>query len=81
MEVTNFEEGSLKWRIDIIISSRDLSRILEPVICLEFNLDSGERQSVEMPVSKFHSLRHSIALLLKEMETVNQRLASIKSAT
>lgn len=58
---------------------RDTSRILEPVIYLEFILDSGKPMSVEMPISKFHSLRHSVALLLKEMDSTTQRLSHIKN--
>ncbi|XP_039288828.1 COMM domain-containing protein 5-like [Nilaparvata lugens] len=73
-----FSSGDpLKWRVNIIISSRDLSRVLEPVVCLEIKLDSGETKYIEVPISKFHLMRQNVAVALDQMELCRKRLDSI----
>ncbi|XP_043268078.1 COMM domain-containing protein 5 [Venturia canescens] len=62
------------WRIDITISSSSLSRILKPVILMEWILSTGERKIFELSLAKFHLLRHTLASLLlkmQEMENTN----------
>lgn len=67
----------IKWRVNIIISSRDLSRVLEPVVYLELLLTDGTTKSLEVPLSKFHSLRQNVALLLKEIDSINRKGSNI----
>ncbi|XP_073984036.1 COMM domain containing 5 Like Sm protein 4 [Rhodnius prolixus] len=65
------------WRVNIVISSRDLSRVLEPVVFMELVMLDDTVQSLEVPLSKFHILRQNVALLLKEIELVKSKGSNI----
>lgn len=67
---------SCKWRIDIIISSSVLNRVLEPCIIMEWIFDTGERQTFELSLAKFHQIRHAIATILVEMQSIEQQCIS-----
>ncbi|XP_014251541.1 COMM domain-containing protein 5 [Cimex lectularius] len=67
----------VNWRVNVIISSRDLSKVLEPIVYLELVMADGKIESLEVPVSKFHTLRQNVALLLKEIDTVNRKGSNI----
>ncbi|RZF37957.1 hypothetical protein LSTR_LSTR005457 [Laodelphax striatellus] len=69
-------DSNMKWRVNIVISSRDLSRVLEPVVCLEIELDSGDTKYIEVPISKFHLLRQNVAVALDQLELCKKRLDS-----
>ncbi|EFX76721.1 hypothetical protein DAPPUDRAFT_306081 [Daphnia pulex] len=56
----------VKWRIDVTISTSDVSRILEPWILMEINLESGDQKTVHIPVAQFHSLRYQVASCLNQ---------------
>nr|XP_014282663.1 COMM domain-containing protein 5-like [Halyomorpha halys] len=73
--MTNIKD--IKWRVNIVISSRDLSRVLEPVVYLELWLTDGSTKCLEIPVSKFHTLRQNVALLLKEIDVINRKGTNI----
>ncbi|XP_075226937.1 COMM domain containing 5 Like Sm protein 4 [Lycorma delicatula] len=68
---------SINWRINIVISSRELGRVLKPVIYMEFKLDNGEVKCIEVPVGKFHLLRQNVALILKEMDLCKNKINNI----
>ena len=70
--------STVRWRVDITISSSVLSRVLEPNLIMEFVLSDGQRVTFELSVSKFHKLRFTVASLLKEMDLLNNKMASIK---
>ncbi|XP_015604771.1 COMM domain-containing protein 5 [Cephus cinctus] len=61
---------SCKWRVDITISSSVLSRVLEPSILMEWTLNTGERHIFELSLARFHQLRHTVASLLLEMQSM-----------
>ncbi|XP_065053535.1 COMM domain-containing protein 5-like [Rhopilema esculentum] len=63
---------SLRWRVDVGISTSVLNRVLEPTILMEMNLDNGKSETFEVPVSKFHELRYNVATVLKEMEDLEK---------
>lgn len=63
----------LRWRIDITISSSILSRVLEPSICIQMILNDGKVIVFELTMAKFHYLRYSIAMILKEMENLESK--------
>ena len=44
----------------------DVSRILEPWILMEFNLESGDQKTVHIPLAQFHSLRYQVASCLNQ---------------
>ncbi|KAK9498634.1 hypothetical protein O3M35_003222 [Rhynocoris fuscipes] len=65
------------WRINIIISSRDLSRVLEPIVYMELLMADDTVECLEVPLAKFHALRQNVALLLKEIEIVKNKGSNI----
>lgn len=64
---------SCKWRIDVIISSNVLSRVLEPCIIMECIFDNGEIHTFELSLVQFHRLRHAVASILVEIQSLEQR--------
>jgi len=64
---------SIKWRVDVAISTSVLNRVLQPTITMELILDNGKVHHFEVPVSKFHELRYNVASVLKEMEDLEKR--------
>ncbi|XP_022086187.1 COMM domain-containing protein 5-like isoform X2 [Acanthaster planci] len=63
----------LRWRLDVGISTSALNRVLEPTILMELTLSNGSIHNLEVPVSKFHELRYSVAYVLKDMEELEKR--------
>ncbi|OXU28983.1 hypothetical protein TSAR_002360 [Trichomalopsis sarcophagae] len=57
-----------KWRVDIIISSSFMSKVLEPHVLMEWILSNGESYTFELSLSRFHQLRHAVAKLLLEIQ-------------
>lgn len=57
----------LKWRVDVTISSSSARRVMQPALLMETALSDGSLHSFEMPIDKFHALRHSVARMLLEM--------------
>eukprot|EP00117_Sycon_ciliatum_P003730 scpid100159/ scgid8396/ COMM domain-containing protein 5; Hypertension-related calcium-regulated gene protein len=64
---------SLRWRVDVSISTSALNRIMEPSILAEMTLSDGSVKTFEVPVSKFHELRYNVAYVLREMDNLEQR--------
>ncbi|XP_068703121.1 COMM domain-containing protein 5-like [Montipora capricornis] len=64
---------SLRWRVDVAISTSALNRVLEPSVLMELKLSNGKVHTFEVPASKFHELRYNVAYVLKEMEDVEKK--------
>lgn len=64
---------SLTWRLDIVISSSCVSRILEPSIMFKLHVSTGQTYIFHVPISKFHQFRHQVSLLLSDMAALEQR--------
>lgn len=60
----------LRWRVDVAISTSNLSRALQPSVMMEMTLSNGDIKTFEVPVDKFHELRYNVAKVLKEMKSV-----------
>lgn len=63
----------LQWRVDVSISTGALSRALRPTILLQLTLSDQTVKQFEVPLAQFHELRYNVALLLKDMDAINQR--------
>ncbi|XP_032687418.1 COMM domain-containing protein 5-like [Odontomachus brunneus] len=63
---------SCRWRVDIIISSNILNRVLEPNVIMEWIFNTGECIIFELSLAKFHQLRHTIATILVELQTLER---------
>ncbi|KAJ1527665.1 hypothetical protein ONE63_007626 [Megalurothrips usitatus] len=70
--------SNMKWRVDITISSSMLSRVLDPSIVIELELSNGQKITFESTVSRFHKLRYTVASILKDMDSMNNRMSAIK---
>ncbi|XP_037506235.1 COMM domain-containing protein 5 [Rhipicephalus sanguineus] len=66
--------ASLKWRVDVTISTNALSRVLEPAIQMEMETSDGEVHTFEVQRAEFHKLRHAVATALKEMEELEKKV-------
>jgi len=64
---------SLRWRVDVAISTSALNRVLEPSVLMELKLSDGKIHTFEVSSSKFHELRYNVAYVLKEMEDVEKK--------
>ncbi|XP_004206091.2 COMM domain-containing protein 5 [Hydra vulgaris] len=64
---------SLRWRIDVTISTSVLNRVLQPTILMQIKDSNGKMFTFEVSYAKFHELRYNIASLLKEMEDLEKR--------
>ncbi|KAI6653251.1 hypothetical protein LOD99_3776 [Oopsacas minuta] len=71
---------ALKWRVDITISNTLLQRVLIPTILGELQLTNGKTSMFEMSVEKFHEMRYNVALVLQEMEELDQQCTALKIA-
>lgn len=64
---------SLRWRIDVVITNRSLSKpIIEPIVRFEMLISNGgieKRVSFEARLPQFHRLRFLTASLLCQLET------------
>ncbi|KAF4524763.1 hypothetical protein B566_EDAN012384 [Ephemera danica] len=65
--------SSLTWRLDIIISSSCVSRVLEHSIMFKLHVSTGQTYIFHVPISKFHQFRHQVAMILSDMTALEQR--------
>ncbi|XP_042879842.1 COMM domain-containing protein 5-like [Penaeus japonicus] len=57
----------LEWRVEVTISTSWLSRVLEPVVMMRMSTSDGALHTFQVPLSKFHQLRFTVANLLQQM--------------
>jgi len=63
---------TVKWRVDITISTGSLLRVMRPTILMHLTLTDGSTQSFEVSVERFHDLRYNVARVMKEMEELEK---------
>jgi COMM domain containing 5 len=64
--------SKFRWRIDVIISSGSLSRVMRPTIMMEMTLSDGCIRTFEVSVQQFNQLRFGAAKMLKDMQTLER---------
>lgn len=47
--------------------------VVTPTIILHFQLSDGRYRTLELPLAMFHRLRYNVAVLLSEMQSLQQR--------
>ena len=62
----------LRWRIDVTISSGSLSRVMRPSILMEMSLSNGSIRTFEVSIDQFNQLRHGVAKVLLDMQTLER---------
>ena len=61
-----------RWRIDITISSGQLSRIMRPSLLVQMILSNGEIKRFEISLEQFNQLRYGVARVLKDMQLIER---------
>jgi len=56
---------SLDWRVDVTISTSEMSRILKPTILMRMTDSTGKIRTFELTTEQFHKLRYSAGRVLK----------------
>ncbi|XP_047499872.1 COMM domain-containing protein 5-like [Penaeus chinensis] len=64
--------SNLEWRVEVTISTSWLSRVLEPVVMMRISTSDGALHTFQVPLSKFHQLRFTVANLLRQMEALKE---------
>lgn len=52
---------------------RNGNAVVTPTIILHFQLSDGRYRTLELPLAMFHRLRYNVAVLLSEMQSLQQR--------
>lgn len=64
--------SKFRWRVDVVISSGSLSRVMRPTILMEMTLSDGRVRIFEVSVQQFNQLRYGVAKMLKDMQTLER---------
>ena len=62
----------LRWRVDVVISSGSLSRVMRPTLLMEMTLSNGRVRTFEVSVAQFNQLRFGAAKMLNDMQTLER---------
>lgn len=62
----------LRWRIDVVISSGSLSRVMRPSILMQMFLSDGRIHTFEVSQEQFNQIRHGVAMVLREMQLIER---------
>lgn len=63
---------TLRWRVDVTVSSGSLSRIMRPNILFQMILKNGSMKTFEVSIAQFHQLRYNVANALNDMHTLDR---------
>ena len=58
---------SLTWRVDVILSSSSVNRVMQPAVILTLGFSDGTFRTVELSVKAFHDFRYRVAEALHSM--------------
>lgn len=58
---------SLTWRVDVILSSSSVTRVMQPFVIMRVGLSDGTFRTIEMSVKAFHDLRFRVAEALHSL--------------
>jgi len=62
----------VKWRVDVIISTGQLSRVMRPTIILQLFRSNGSVKTFEVSIEQFHQLRYGVAKALQNMQELEK---------
>lgn len=62
----------LRWRVDVVISTGSLSRVMRPTLLFQMVLSSGAIKSFQVSVEQFHQLRFGVAKVLNDMQQLQR---------
>jgi len=61
---------SVRWRVDVTISSSAQNRVMRPAVLMQLQLSDGACELFDVPLEHFHALRYSCAKALSEMGAI-----------
>eukprot|EP01040_Poterioochromonas_malhamensis_P003304 gene3304-3524_t len=67
-----FKLEKIRWRIDVVISSGSLSRVMKPNILMQMIMKDGKVFTFEITFEQFSLLRYSVAKVLHDMQTLER---------
>lgn len=67
----------LRWRVDVVLSTSAVSRVLRPCVLLRTTLTDGSVATFELNVEAFHELRHAVAEALHAMDAAAPKLSAV----
>jgi len=62
----------LRWRVDVVISSGSLSRVMRPTILMQMILSNRVIKTFEVSVEQFNQLRFGVAKVLNDMQQLER---------
>ena len=68
----------LWWRVDVVLSTSSISKVLRPSVLLRAVLSDGSVHTAEVSVARFHELRHAVAEAQLCVEATSAKLSSVK---
>jgi len=63
---------SVDWRVDVTISTSEMTKILKPSILMRMVDSDGNIRTFEVNMDAFNKLRYSVARVLKEFDTLEK---------
>jgi len=66
---------SFQWSLDVTLTTASLSRCIEPLLIFQFRTSDNRTFTFEIPIKRFNELRYNTALILKEMEDIDNKQA------
>eukprot|EP00762_Andalucia_godoyi_P007263 ANDGO_08048.mRNA.1 COMM domain-containing protein 5 len=64
--------ANVRWRIDVVISTSTVNKIMRPVLQLELIVRGGAATTVELPMDKLAELRFAVATALKDLQQLEE---------
>lgn len=64
--------SSFRWRVDVVISSGSLSRVMRPNIVTQLALSDGRIVLFDMSIHQFNQLRYGVAKMLQNMSNLER---------
>ena len=68
------------WRVDVVLSTSSVSRVLRPSVLLRATLTDGTVATFELNARSFHELRHAVAEALHSTDSATPKLAALVDA-
>ena len=69
----HLEETS--WRVDVVITTSRMEKVMVPVVLLRLKLDDGSIKTFEVSQQQLHLLRYSLAKMLKDTHYFEKKVA------
>ena len=69
---------SLRWRLDVTISTSALHRVLRPQLTMQCGLSDGSEHTFAVSKQRFNELRYTAAKCLKDMQDLETRLPEMR---